>query len=500
MRQRFFLSTVARFPDSRSPRTWRPVGVLTVALACGLLLVGNRSVLAQATIDDKPSDWRAAVAVAVITPAKSMMLAGFGSRTKPSEGTATELHAKALALQDSRQTRLVIVTTDLIGIPRPLRERVEARAKKRFNLPPASLLLNASHTHCGPELRMTPTALEELSEERQEMTIEYCRRLENALVELVGDALDNCTPAQLSYSHARAGFAMNRRLKNPDPKGEPYLNHPNPDGPVDHDVPVLQVTWRNPVRRAILFGYACHNTTLFVNQYAGDYAGYAQSFLERDHTGTTALFLNGCSGDQNGFPRGTIELSRRHGRTLASAVEAAMQNRQVIVQGPLSVALGRVQIEYQAPPTRNQLEAYLAGKPAPFKSYELTQTHARRLLRQLTRGHKLRTTYDFPVQTIRFGQQLVLVALAGETVVDYSLRLKRELRGRAAVWVSGYNNDVFGYIPSRRVLAEGGYEPRRSMNYMTGTIQPGPFAPSIEERIIGKVHQLLRSTKAGPNR
>jgi len=205
------------------------------------------------------------------------------------------------------------------------------------------------------------------------------------------------------------------------------------------------------------------------------------------------LFLNGCGGDQNGFPRGTIELSRRHGRTLATAVEAAMQNRQVTVRGPLSVALEHVQIEYQAPPTRAQLEDYLAGKPTPFKSYELTRTHATRLLRLINRGEKLRTTYKYPVQAVRFGQQLVLVALAGETVVDYSLRLKRELRGRAAVWVSGYNNDVFGYVPSRRLLEEGGYEPRRSMNYMTGVVQPGPFAPSIEERIIGRVHRLLKS-------
>ena len=493
--------TVNRSADCRRPRTPAPrylfclrSGVwLCVVMAGGLLLARPADFLSPAMADDDAGNWRAGVAVAVITPAKSMMLAGFGSRTKPSEGTATELHAKALALKDSRGTRLVIVTTDLIRIPRPLRDRVEARVKERFQLPSASLLMNASHTHCGPELRMTKTALEELSEERQKLTIEYCGRLENALVKLVGDVLADCTPAQLSYSHARAGFAMNRRLKNPDPDGEPYLNHPNPDGPVDHDVPVLQVTWKDPARRAILFGYACHNTTLYVNQYAGDYAGFAQSFLERDHEGTTALFLNGCGGDQNGFPRGTIELSRRHGRTLATAVEAAMQNRQVAVRGPLSVALEHVQVEYQAPPTRAQLEDYLAEKPTPFKSYELTRTHAARLLRLIKRGEKLRTTYKYPVQAVRFGQQLVLVALAGETVVDYSLRLKRELRGRAAVWVSGYNNDVFGYVPSRRLLGEGGYEPRRSMNYITGVVQPGPFAPSIEERIIGKVHQLLKS-------
>ena len=469
------------------------LGKLSASLTMGVLAAGLL-VSSETRADDDPGGWRAGVAVAVITPAKSMMLAGFGSRKQPAEGTATELHAKALALQDASGTRLVIVTTDLIGIPRPLRDRVAARVMKQFKLPSASLLLNASHTHCGPELRMTSTALEELSGERRKLTTEYCHRLEGALVALVGDSLNDCSPARLSYSHARAGFAMNRRLKNPDPEGEPYLNHPNPDGPVDHDVPVLQVTWKSSARRAILFGYACHNTTMFVNQYAGDYAGYAQSFLEQDHKETTALFLNGCSGDQNGFPRGTVELSRRHGRTLATAVEAAMQNRQVEVHGPLRVALGHVQLDYQPAPTRKQLEDYLAGVASPFKDYELTRTHAARLLRQIKKGNKLRRTYDFPVQTVRFGRQLVLVALAGETVVDYSLRLKKELRGNGAVWVSGYNNDVFAYIPSRRLLAEGGYEPRRSMNYVTGTVQPGPFDPSIEERIIGKVHELLRAT------
>ena len=216
---------------------------------------------------DEAGEWSAGVSVAAITPQQPMMLEGFGSRTRPAEGKATEWYAKALALRDARGTRLVIVTSDLIGIPRPLRERVEARIGKRLGLPPESLLLNASHTHCGPELKMTSTALEELSTQRQRRTIEYCKWLEDTLVKLIEKALAGFAPAQLSYSHARAGFAMNRRLKNPDPRrGEPYLNHLNPKRPVDHDVPVLQGSWKNPARHAVLFGYACHNTTLFVNE------------------------------------------------------------------------------------------------------------------------------------------------------------------------------------------------------------------------------------------
>ena len=213
--------------------------------------------------------------------------------------------------------------------------------------------------------------------------------------------------------------------------------------------------------------------------------------MEADHPHTTALFLTGCGGDQNGYPRGTVALSRRHGRTLATAVEAAQATRQTAIRGPLVPALARVQVDYQTPPTRAQLTAYLAGSPsAHFQDYELTKPHAERLLRQIVREGKLRSSYDYPVQAIRFGDRLVLVALAGEVVVDYAFRLKRELSG-PAVWISGYNNDVFAYIPSRRLLEEGGYEPRRSMNYFTTLVQPGPFAPSIEDRIVAKVHELL---------
>ena len=444
-------------------------------------------------------DWRAGVAVAVITPEQPMMLAGFASRREPAEGTASELHAKAVAVEDAEGTRLVIVAVDLIGIPRPLRERVETRVWEQFDLPREGLLLNASHTYCGPELQMTDTDLEEISEERREQTTEYCRRLEETLVELIGDALDGLQPARLEYSHARAGFAMNRRLKNPDPDGDPYLNHPNPDGPVDHHVPVLQVLGEDGSRRAILFGYACHNTTLFINEYAGDYAGYAQGFLEREHPGVTAVFVTGCGGDQNGFPRGTVELSRRHGRTLATAVEAALQNRQRVVRGPLRLGYDHVTLDYQEAPTREQLEATAEGRAdAPFRSFELTAAHAQRLLRQLDREGRLAESYDCPVQTVQFGDDLILVALSGEVVVDYSLRLKRELAGEAAVWVSGYNNDVFAYVPSRRVLEEGGYEPRRSMNYYTTTLHPGPFAVSIEDRIVARVLALLGKAAAAP--
>ena len=85
-----------------------------------------------------------------------------------------------------------------------------------------------------------------------------------------------------------------------------------------------------------------------------------------------------------------------------------------------------------------------------------------------------------------------MIALAGEVVVDYSLRLKAELPG-SPVWVAAYSNDVFGYLPSLRVLREGGYEGGDAMRY---TPFPGPFAPSVEKRVVDKVHELVNNVRA----
>src|SRR5690606_21074022 len=102
---------------------------------------------------------------------------------------------------------------------------------------------------------------------------------------------------------------------------------------------------------------------------------------------------------------------------------------------------------------------------------------------------------SYPVQLVGFGDDLLMVALAGETVVDYSLRLQKELKA-PVVWVAGYSNDVFGYVPSLRVLQEGGYEAGGAM--LWGPL-PGPFAEDVEQRIIDKVHALAKTlTETNP--
>lgn len=427
------------------------------------------------------TQWQVGIATAKITPEKPVWMAGYAGRKGPSEGVIGDLFAKAMAIQDDQGQRIVIVTTDLIGIPRKLRDQLEVEVKEKFQLGRESLWLNASHTHCGPELRIDripPTeGSPEQFEQRMKLAIEYTDKLHQQLLEIIGLSLKDLKPAKLHYLHARCGFAMNRRR----PTAQGVINAPHSDGPVNHNVPVLQITHPDGKLRGLLFGYACHNTIMGFNQISGDYAGFAQKHIEAAHEGVTAMFFTGCGGDQNPYPRSKVEYLDFHGRALANAVEAALQTVPKPVNGPLKLKYDTVQLNFAPPPPVAELEKLAAGTGEPVSG------HARRLLKELKETGKIRSTYDYPVQVIQFGQDWTVIALSGEVVVDYSLRLAKEL-APANVYVAGYSNDVFGYVPSLRVLQEGGYEGGGAM--LWGSL-PGAFATDVEDKIVGKVLELV---------
>jgi hypothetical protein len=114
---------------------------------------------------------------------------------------------------------------------------------------------------------------------------------------------------------------------------------------------------------------------------------------------------------------------------------------------------------------------------------------ARAMLKAYDEGRPVRRI-PYPVQAVRFGSDLTLVALGGEVVVDYALRVKRDFdAAREPIVVAGYSNDVMCYIPSLRVLKEGGYEAGESMIYYG---QPGPFDENIEEVVFGGIRSVLK--------
>jgi neutral ceramidase len=442
------------------------------------------------------ASWRAGFAKVNITPHGPLWLAGYAARTHASEGTLLELHGKALALEDEKGHRAVLVTTDLLGFPRTVSEVIAGRVQQKYGLSRDQLFLNSSHTHTGPVigtmLSVAYDGKQGINAEQWEAVKTYTGYLEDQIVKVVGDALHKLQPATLSLRHGEADFAINRRVKT----AAGYVGGVNRDGPVDHDVPILVVRNQDGKMLGIVFGYACHNTTIGSNFYkfSGDYAGFAQQWLEKRYRGAVAMFMEGCGADANPYPRWSkehsgVEFAREHGEELAQAVEKATGGSLRPVVGPLKTAFKVFPVRFAGPPTRADYEEQL--KSDDF----YVRKHAEAMLKIIDQKGQVPSSYPYSLEVWEFGSSLTMVGLAGEVVVDYDLRLKKEL-GADKLWVAGYSNDVFAYIPSLRILKEGGYEGGGAMIYYG---QPGPFAPSIEDTIIGEVHEVIGNLRAQSN-
>jgi len=421
-------------------------------------------------------EWKAGVAVVNVTPRDPIPLAGFASRVKgPSHGVDADLHVKALALQDRSGKTAVIVTADLIGFNKSLSAAIAERCLKQYGVTRDRLLLNASHTHSGPMLGGGTAA-------GRRAIDTYAARLIDQVVGVVGKAIAGLAPAEVRFGQGLAGFAVNRRRSRPNTRQFP--------GPVDHDVPVLAVRAPDGKLRAVLFGYACHATTMADYKVNADYPGYAQAALEKMNPGVVALFMQGCGADSNPLPRyhgedremiaRSLELAGMYGRILAAGVDFVLRGKMTPVAGPLRSGFEYLELPFEPRPTREELE--LRAKSDDLER----RAQAQRLVRDLDAGKTLPERNPFAMQVFRFGDGLKLIALGGEVVVDYALRLKAA-HGWEDTWVAAYSNELAGYIPSRRVLLEGGYETRGGAG--------GAYSTAIEEMIVERLDLLLRRVR-----
>ncbi|MBL0159574.1 MAG: neutral/alkaline non-lysosomal ceramidase N-terminal domain-containing protein [Bryobacterales bacterium] len=445
-----------------------------------LLLAG---LLPQAAGVAKPAPaYRVGVSRMDITPAGGVIwMAGYAARTAPSQGALQPLWAKALAIEDSKGGRLVVVTTDLIGLPRVITDFVAAEAMSKYKLERSQIVFNSSHTHTGPVVRGNLDIMGARVPAHKPAVEAYTAELRGKLFTVIGAALGDLQPASLAFDYGETGFAANRRSIQ---TGGVTIGV-NPTGPVDHKVPVLRVLAPNGKVRAILFGYACHNTTLTAEfmQLSGDYAGFAQAEVESQFAGATALFVQLCGGDQNPNPRSKLELAQQHGKALGTEVARIAKTAMAPVSGRIHSAYQMAELPF-APHTKEQFEKE-SKDPNEFKA-----RRARFMLEAYAERREPRKL-AYPVQAVRFDKGFTFVALGGEVVIDYALWVQRTFPGERLM-VAGYSNDVPCYIPSARVLKEGGYEAVDSMIYYG---QPGPFTEEVEPRIQEAVQQVMARVK-----
>ena len=416
--------------------------------------------------------FEAGFARADITPTEPVRLSGYGNRDHAHEGVDHPLYVRATALKADDGPVHILVAVDTIGFPGVLTKEIFETLRQSIDLERRHLVIAGTHSHTAPHIDQGLSNLfaAPLSADERENGKRYTRRVHDTVVEVVKQAIANLAPARLFYGVGEATFAQNRRRQ---------------DGPVDHTLPLLRITDETgKTTRGLLFNYACHCTTFGGDYYRvnGDWAGYAAQMLEASFPDAVALCTIGCGADANPHRPGgdkALAVARAQGEEIADQVrELVDTDLQEITTAP-QAAFGFAGLPIDRP-SLETLRENLKSPRAQFRQ------HAENMLATHERMGRLPETYPMPVHVWRFGDEFAMVFLGGEVCVDYALRIRREF-GDHPVWVTAYANDVFGYVASERMRAEGGYEVDSSMIYYN---QPGRWSSGTEEVILRRIHEL----------
>ncbi len=403
-----------------------------------------------------------------ITPDYPIRLSGFGFRRAESEGVTQKIWAKVLAIRWADDAPVLLLTIDNLGVRSTMVDEVFRRLESKYHIPRANIALTYSHSHTTPKVCGACDNLfsQPIPVDHQTHIDRYTAELTDAIERSAIAALEDMQPGRLEWGVGHSALAVNRRTAG---------------GPVDHDLPVLVVRGEDGGVRAIYVNYACHCVTLAHNQLSGDWAGFAQEGIERRHPGCIALFSIGAGSDSNpasGVVGDRVDVATAQGEEIATEVDRVLQQPLQPIRGPVTAQLATIQLPLNELPTREQLTA-LAATDTPAGYNAKTQ------LARLDRGEELLKAVDYPIQTFAFGDRLLMIFLAGEVCVDYSLRLKKELDAQR-LWINAYSNDFACYVPSERLVQEGGYGGGSEIPYFA---LPTTLRAGLEQNIIDEVHR-----------
>ncbi len=417
-----------------------------------------------------------------ITPEGPIRLSGFAAREKQeTDSVLSRLSAKAIAFGSDAQQPTLLITVDLLGIQWRVTRIVVQELSSKLGVKPEQITILATHTHGGPEIGNFINHLQcrgdyptkfHFSDSLLELDqLIHIARFNESLIEKLQQvalaAMDDRKPARVAWGQGRASFAENRRTDG---------------GPVDQSLPVLRVTDPDGSLRAILVNYACHGISLGadVNKFHGDWMGEAQQVIEARHPGVVALVAIGCAGDAHPAMRDKLAYMQAYGKEISDGVDSVIASDLTALNAPPTGKMKWVKLPFAKVPTVADLIEFTSD--TTIKGY-----YARRALERVQRGEELAAELNYPIQAWNFDNKLVMVNLGGEVVVDYANALKQRY-GPERIWINAYANDVSCYIPSRRIINEGGYEGESSMYWYN---MPGPFDESIEEQVIGTVQELM---------
>ena len=403
---------------------------------------------------------RVGIANATITPERPIWLTGYASRTEPSDGKYNDLEASAVVF-DNGQSRVGILAADLIGLDEFLLDPIRERAAE-LGIPPECMLVNCSHTHCGPAVRKLRSFLHTFDDE-------YLEGLKAAFAGLLERAVADLQEAALDYAVGSCTLGISRR-RVPDGGGEAAML-PNPDKPVDTAVPVLRVASPEGAVRALLFSYACHPTTMGGYEIGTDYPGFARDWVAAAWPGCVPVFLQGCGGDVK--PRYT-KPNGRFGYVLLKPQDTVAE---------IGHELGRAVVAALAVPPQ-PVPAHLPAEPEAAAAAPIYLGGIVEKVRVPDKKRPKEKFHEIYVGAWRIGDVYVFGSQC-ELCSHVGLHIKRALPGYR-LWTNGYTHWGGGYLPEAAAYPEGGYE-----------VKCSTVSPATEGILIRNATRYIRALAAG---
>ena len=417
-----------------------------------------------------------------ITPSKDqqVQMAGYG-RERYAHGSLMPLISQAVIFQDKEGNSGVFITADIIAFDRILVNSIRQSIKRKHNIPEENIILMASHTHWGPAVRLSGRF------STGAPNVWYIGWLEDKILDQVDRALAGLSEAMIEYtSFDFRDIASNRRL----PKDGEITMAPNPNGSFDGHTPLIKIIRNTHPQQIIMVGYSSHVTgSGAIGKWAPGYPGYMRNYLSGALPDTKSMFIQGCGGDakitykdsETGkivFLNDTIH-SRAAGEALAKAVLAHIENQDMIaIDSKLACSLATGQLSYGQRWSQKEIEN---------QAYEEDRNYLTWSARQALVYPNKNDSFRYDVQLWKLGNQLTLFGMEGEVCSPWG-NILRSMAKTDQAMVAGYTNNTSCYIPSEKMIGEGGYEVVRSAKYS----EPGPFTENIEIEIKAIVQKALK--------
>jgi hypothetical protein len=439
---------------------------------------------ADDVLPDRPPLWAGAAKTQITPPLGGVLQSGM---TLTSEGVLDDLYSTAIVLDDGA-TRVALVGNDIIYMEAPLAAEIRERIAEQTGISGDNVLLNASHTHSGPNICViSPYTID----------MEYREWLIQKIVDTVVRAEAALEPVSLSIGEAEGMFAVNRRRMV---NGKSSML-PNYDATVDNRARVLRFDRLDGSVLAIVFSMACHGTGFNyrgIPVIGGDYISPAKDEIERSFAAEgapLAIFLAGCGGnirprviapDGERFHPCTEAEIQAHGRGAGAVAVRAARESHMAVGYPIAVAREQLPLPFQVPPSIEELRAFREESPdgrwVKWADY---------LIAKLENGEQLPETVDMEIQVVRLGG-VCIVAMGGEVFVEIGLAIERALQESNQAQMAltlGYSNSEVGYVCTASSYPEGGSEP---VGFYRWFWYPAPFKPETEEYVVRRALELAR--------